>query len=147
MTEERLWSARLAQCSSAAIHALPGKRSATAEKHTALVELQGVIESGGNNSADHITSALASAFKDEHSAGASEAGAAEYIDFLAGRSSELAAIFNGGFGWLDTYMHKTYGADFLTAKPEQQTAWLTVGFDLPVSNRSVFFVHTKVMAV
>jgi len=48
---------------------LPGKRAATAEKHTALVELQGVIESGGNNSADHITSALASAFKDEHSAG------------------------------------------------------------------------------
>jgi protease-4 len=48
---------------------LPGKRSGTAEKHTALVELQGVIESGGNNSADHITSALTSAFKDEHSAG------------------------------------------------------------------------------
>ena len=46
-----------------------GKRSGTAEKHTALVELQGVIESGGNNSADHITSALTSAFKDEHSAG------------------------------------------------------------------------------
>jgi protease-4 len=48
---------------------IPGKRSASAEKHTALVELQGVIESGGNNSADHITSALTSAFKDEHSAG------------------------------------------------------------------------------
>ena len=48
---------------------LPGKRSGTAEKHTALVELQGVIESGGNNSADHITAALTSAFKDEHSAG------------------------------------------------------------------------------
>ena len=48
---------------------LPGKRSATTEKHTALVELQGVIESGGNNSADHITSALSSAFKDEHTAG------------------------------------------------------------------------------
>lgn len=46
-----------------------GKKSTTAEKHTALVELQGVIEAGGGTSADHITSALASAFKDEHSAG------------------------------------------------------------------------------
>ena len=45
------------------------KRSTTAEKHTALAELQGIIESGGNNSADHITAALTSAFKDEHSAG------------------------------------------------------------------------------
>ncbi len=47
----------------------PGKRMATAVKHTALVELRGVIEAGGNNSADHITSALSNAFKDEHSAG------------------------------------------------------------------------------
>ncbi len=56
--------------------------------------------------------------------GADEAGAAEYIDFLASRSPELAAIFNGGFAWLDTYMRKTYGADFLTAKPGQQTELL-----------------------
>ena len=56
--------------------------------------------------------------------GADQAGAAEYIDFLASRSPELAAIFNGGFGWLDTYMQKTYQADFVTAKPEQQTAVL-----------------------
>ncbi|MBL8385687.1 MAG: S49 family peptidase [Burkholderiales bacterium] len=48
---------------------LPGKRAATAEKHTALVEVQGVIEPGGKNSADHITSALANAFKDQNSAG------------------------------------------------------------------------------
>jgi protease-4 len=48
---------------------LPGKKTTTGEKHTALVELAGVIESGGNNSADHITSALTAAFKDEHSAG------------------------------------------------------------------------------
>ena len=46
-----------------------GKKSSTQEKHTALVELKGVIEASGNNSADHITSALTSAFKDEQSAG------------------------------------------------------------------------------
>jgi hypothetical protein len=56
--------------------------------------------------------------------GANEAGAAEYIDFLASRNEELAAIFNGGFAWLDHYMQKTYGADFLKATATQQTELL-----------------------
>ena len=56
--------------------------------------------------------------------GATDAGAAEYIDFLSSRNAELAAIYNGGFAWLDDYMQKTYNADFLTAKPEQQTELL-----------------------
>jgi gluconate 2-dehydrogenase gamma chain len=56
--------------------------------------------------------------------GASDAGAAEYIDFLSSHNDELAAIFNGGFGWLDHYMHKTYGADFLSATAAQQTELL-----------------------
>ncbi len=56
--------------------------------------------------------------------GASEAGAAEYIDFLSSRNEDLAAIFNGGFAWLDDYMQKKYAADFLTAKPGQQTELL-----------------------
>ncbi len=62
--------------------------------------------------------------KDDHSAGASDAGAAEYIDLLASRSPELAAIFNGGFSWVDSYMRKTHEVDFLTSKPDQQTALL-----------------------
>jgi gluconate 2-dehydrogenase gamma chain len=53
--------------------------------------------------------------------GASDAGAAEFIDFLSSHNDELAAIFNGGFGWLDNYMQKTYGADFLSATAAQQT--------------------------
>lgn len=56
--------------------------------------------------------------------GASEAGAAEYIDFLSSHNDELAAIFNGGFGWLDNYMQKKYGADFLSASAAQQTELL-----------------------
>jgi gluconate 2-dehydrogenase gamma chain len=56
--------------------------------------------------------------------GASDAGAAEYIDFLSSHNAELAAIFNGGFGWLDDYMQKTYGAHFLNATPAQQTELL-----------------------
>src|SRR5690349_2939719 len=38
---------------------------------------------------------------DEHSPGAAEAGAPEFIDLLAAESEELAAIFTGGFAWLD----------------------------------------------
>jgi len=56
--------------------------------------------------------------------GASDAGAAEFIDFLSSHNDELAAIFNGGFGWLDHYMQKTYGADFLSVTPAQQTELL-----------------------
>jgi len=56
--------------------------------------------------------------------GASDAGAAEFIDFLSSHNDELAAIFNGGFGWLDNYMQKTYGADFLNATSAQQTELL-----------------------
>lgn len=56
--------------------------------------------------------------------GATEAGAAEYIDFLSSHNEELAAIFNGGFAWLDHYMQKTYGADFLKASEAQQTELL-----------------------
>jgi gluconate 2-dehydrogenase gamma chain len=61
---------------------------------------------------------------DEHSPGASDAGAAEYIDFLSSRNADLAAIFNGGFAWIDDYMQRRNGADFLAAKPEIQTALL-----------------------
>lgn len=56
--------------------------------------------------------------------GATDAGAAEYIDFLSSRNGDLAAIFNGGFGWVDDYMQKKYGADFLSAKPAEQTELL-----------------------
>ena len=44
--------------------------------------------------------------RDEHSGGASDAGAPEFIDFLSSRNADLAAIFNGGFAWLDDYMQK-----------------------------------------
>ena len=61
---------------------------------------------------------------DEHSKGAIDAGAAEYIDFLSSRSPEFAEIFTGGFGWLDEAMQKRYQSTFVDAKPDQQTAML-----------------------
>ena len=63
---------------------------------------------------------------DDHSPGALEAGAAEWIDYMAGSSAELAEIFTGGFGWLDHYMQQQHGTDYIDAKPEEQTAVLDV---------------------
>jgi len=61
---------------------------------------------------------------DQHSPGALEAGAAEWIDYMAGNSPDLAQTFTGGFGWLDHHMQQHHGVDFIDAKPEQQTAVL-----------------------
>ena len=65
---------------------------------------------------------------DATSPAASEAGAAEFIDFLCSRNEDLAAIFNGGLAWLDEYMIHKYGTDFLTSKPAQQTALLDLAY-------------------
>ncbi len=56
--------------------------------------------------------------------GATEAGAAEYIDFLSSHNGDLAAIFDGGLAWVDRYMQKTHGADFLNASAAQRTELL-----------------------
>src|SRR6266851_5548775 len=37
---------------------------------------------------------------DEHSAGALESGAAEFIDFLCGQNHDLAEIYTGGLAWI-----------------------------------------------
>ena len=61
---------------------------------------------------------------DDRSKGALEAGAPEFIDLLSANNKELAAIFTGGIGWLDRQMKERYGAPFVNAKPDQQTAML-----------------------
>ena len=63
---------------------------------------------------------------DERSPGALEAGAAEWIDYMASNSPELAEIFTGGFGWLDHHMQQHHTVDFVDATPEQQAAVLDV---------------------
>src|ERR1043166_4943570 len=63
---------------------------------------------------------------DQHSKGAIDAGAAEYIDFLCSRSPDFAEIFTGGLGWLDTEMQKRNQKAFVDASPEQQAAMLDV---------------------
>jgi hypothetical protein len=61
---------------------------------------------------------------DERSPGASAAGAPEFIDLLASQNPQLLAIYTGGIAWLDYTMQRRYSSDFVSAKPEQQTALL-----------------------
>ena len=61
---------------------------------------------------------------DATSPAASEAGAAEFIDFLCSKNEDLAAIFDGGLAWLDQFMIRQYGSDFISSKPVEQTALL-----------------------
>lgn len=61
---------------------------------------------------------------DDHSPGALESGAAEFIDFLCSRNQDLATIYTGGLAWLDDEMKRRYSLGFLEAKPDRQTALL-----------------------
>lgn len=62
---------------------------------------------------------------DEHSPGALEAGAADFIDFLCAASDEMRDIYTGGLAWLDDEMKRRYrGKDFLGAQPAEQAAML-----------------------
>ena len=63
---------------------------------------------------------------DEHSKGALDAGAPEFIDFLCSRSAELAEIYSGGLAWIDAEMKRRAGASFVDAKSEPRTALLDV---------------------
>jgi gluconate 2-dehydrogenase gamma chain len=61
---------------------------------------------------------------DEHSKGAVDAGAPEFIDLLSSANEEMAAIYTGGVGWLDREMTRRYGKTFVDASSADQTAML-----------------------
>jgi hypothetical protein len=61
---------------------------------------------------------------DDVSPSALEAGACEFIDLLSSNNPELAAIYTGGIAWLDREMLRRYGANFVNAKPAEQTTML-----------------------
>ncbi|HVY94904.1 MAG TPA: gluconate 2-dehydrogenase subunit 3 family protein [Bryobacteraceae bacterium] len=89
---------------------------------------------------------------DATSPAASEAGAAEFIDFLCSRNEDLANIFDGGLAWLDEYMIHKHGTDFLSSKPDQQTAVLdlaygTRGGSPEVAAGAQFFTWARNMVV
>jgi len=61
---------------------------------------------------------------DDHSKGALDAGAPEFIDLLASHNDEIAALYTGGIAWMDDAMRRHHGVTFVDAPPEQQTAFL-----------------------
>jgi gluconate 2-dehydrogenase gamma chain len=61
---------------------------------------------------------------DDVSAGATAAGAPEWIDLMASENPELLAIYTGGIAWLDHAMRLRDAPNFLNATAQQQTAML-----------------------
>jgi hypothetical protein len=57
---------------------------------------------------------------DEHSPAAREAGAAEYIDLLAGNNVQIANIFHGGLAWLNARSLSFFGESFVDISLERQ---------------------------
>jgi len=58
--------------------------------------------------------------KDDHSGGAVEAGAPEFIDLLTSENDQYAARLGGGLMWLDNFCVDRYGKAYLDCLPEQQ---------------------------
>jgi gluconate 2-dehydrogenase gamma chain len=58
--------------------------------------------------------------------GAVAAGAAAWIDMLASENTQLKGIYTEGLAWIDAEMKRRGSQDFVSAKPEEQTALLDV---------------------
>jgi hypothetical protein len=61
---------------------------------------------------------------DEHSKGALDAGAAEFIDYLCAVNDRMAQSFTGGLAWMDDEMQSRFGKTFLNASRDEQTKLL-----------------------
>ena len=58
--------------------------------------------------------------KDDHSGGAVEAGAPEFIDLLTSENDNYALQLGGGLMWLDNYCGELYGNAYLDCTSVQQ---------------------------
>ena len=58
--------------------------------------------------------------KDEHSGGAVEAGAPEFIDLLTSENEKYQLRLGGGLIWLDGFCADRYGKAFMECTPEQR---------------------------
>ena len=58
--------------------------------------------------------------KDDHSGGAVEAGAPEFIDLLTSENEEYQGRLGGGLMWLDNFCVDRYEKPFLECAPEQR---------------------------
>ena len=59
--------------------------------------------------------------KDDHSGGAIEAGAPEFIDLLTSENEKYQLRLGGGLVWLDSFCADRYAKPFLECAPEQRT--------------------------
>jgi gluconate 2-dehydrogenase gamma chain len=59
--------------------------------------------------------------KDEHSGGAVEGGAPEFIDLLTSENEEFQSRLGGGLFWLDGFCSDRYGKSFSECPPRQKT--------------------------
>jgi len=59
--------------------------------------------------------------KDEHSGGAVEGGAPEFIDLLTSENEKYQLRLGGGLFWLDGFCSDRYGATFLDCTAQQKT--------------------------
>jgi gluconate 2-dehydrogenase gamma chain len=57
---------------------------------------------------------------DEHSGGAIQAGAPEFIDLLTSENKEYQLTLGGGIMWLDGFCEDRFGNPYLTGSPAQQ---------------------------
>jgi gluconate 2-dehydrogenase gamma chain len=58
--------------------------------------------------------------KDDHSGGAVEAGAPEFIDLLTSENEEYQSRLGGGLMWLDNFCVDRYDKPFMECTPEQR---------------------------
>lgn len=56
--------------------------------------------------------------------GAGKGGAAEFIDLLSSQNPQMLEIYTGGLAWVEFAMKREYGAGFLAATAQQQSAML-----------------------
>jgi gluconate 2-dehydrogenase gamma chain len=59
--------------------------------------------------------------KDDHSGGAVEAGAPEFIDLLTSENQDYQLKLGGGLMWLNSFCGDRYGKTYLECTPEQRT--------------------------
>jgi hypothetical protein len=90
--------------------------------------------------------------KDDHSGGAVEAGAPEFIDLLASENEKYQLRLGGGLVWLDSYCVDRYAKSFLECAPQQRNEVLDLSAyrrnakkDASLSQGVAFFAFLRKM--
>lgn len=90
--------------------------------------------------------------RDDHSGGAIEAGAPEFIDLLTSENEKFQTRLAGGLVWLDSFCADRYAKAFLDCTPEQRKEVLDlIAFhknaktDLSLSQGVAFFAFLRRM--